>query len=270
VGVGIVLSSSGAVVASIAAARDVAFGAYVLRDGAIRSALVEAARDGANVAVTLAADPYADANGELGRENARTAAVLQQAGARVTLSHAAVHLKAAVCDGVAYLDDRNWGPDGLVIRDDMAADVVRVRDALEGRDDGPADGIALGKRRALAEEAALIERSGDSRIVVATEAFGVGPVADAVLQRAERGAATTLIVDRRELDRGGATFLRRFARLGVDVKTSVADEKFVLAGDVAWVGSANATSAHGVRGDQSDWGLITADPQILSALRAKC
>jgi hypothetical protein len=179
-------------------------------------------------------------------------------------------LKAAVCDGVAYLDDRNWGRDGVVVRDDADGDVRRIRDALAGRDDGGAEGVALGKARALAEEAAFIDRAGDERVVVATEAFGVGPIADALVRRAARGAATVLVVDARELDRGGATLLRRLRGFGVEVKASVADEKFVLAGDAAWVGSANATSVRGERGDQSDWGLITRDRAIVAALRSRC
>ena len=63
------------------------------------------------------------------------------------------HLKAAVCDGVAYLDDRNWtkrGPE-IVIADDAPDDVALVRDALAGarrcrRDSGDAQRRRAGAR----------------------------------------------------------------------------------------------------------------------------
>ncbi|MDB5029028.1 MAG: hypothetical protein JWO66_2717, partial [Candidatus Eremiobacteraeota bacterium] len=118
------LSSVPDVLARIAAARDVAFGAYFLPRGPMRDALAGAAQRGAHVAVTLQADPYRNPFGA--RCNADAARLLRDAGAAVTLlpsDRAPFHLKAAVCDGVAYLDDRNWtlrGPE-IVVKDDAQA-----------------------------------------------------------------------------------------------------------------------------------------------------
>jgi phosphatidylserine/phosphatidylglycerophosphate/cardiolipin synthase-like enzyme len=268
--VGITLSSSSAVAAAIRAAHDVALGAYILGDRQIVGALVDAARGGAHVAVTLQADPYDDSRGGMARLNADAARVLREAGASVTLLPRSVrpfHLKAAVCDGVAFLDDRNWARDGVVLRDDDAADVVRVRDALAGRDDGDADGVALGKACALREEAALIGDAPDAPLVVATESFGPGPIATAIERRAERGAPTTLVVDTRAVRARGHALLSRLARDGVTVKASVAHEKYVLAGDAVWIGSANATYAGGELAGETDWGLVARDPALVAALR---
>src|ERR1700727_3061578 len=108
-GVGLLLSSVRDVVARIGSARDVAFGSYVLAPGAMRDALLGAARRGAAGAVTLKADPYRNPDGR--RDNRAAVRLLEAAGAGVTLlrsARAPFHLQAAVCDGVAYLDDRNW------------------------------------------------------------------------------------------------------------------------------------------------------------------
>jgi hypothetical protein len=155
------------------------------------------------------------------------------------------------------------------LRDDDGRDVVRVRDALAGRDDGDADGVALGKARALSAEAALIDAAGDEPIVVASEAFGDGPVASAVERRARSGAPTTLVVDARELHARGRALVRGLARMGVTVEKSDANEKYVLAGDAVWVGSANATWAGGELADQADWGFIARDPPLVAALRRR-
>ncbi|HEY0613859.1 MAG TPA: phospholipase D-like domain-containing protein, partial [Candidatus Elarobacter sp.] len=112
------LSSVPAMLARVASSREVAFGAYFLPPNAVREALVSAAGRGAQVAVTLQADPYRNPHGA--RFNADAARALRAAGARVTLlpsASAPFHVKAAVCDGVAFLDDRNWtarGPEIVV------------------------------------------------------------------------------------------------------------------------------------------------------------
>lgn len=270
---GIALSSAAAAAAHVRAAHTVAFGAYILKPGAMRDALVAAARSGANVTVTLQADPYDD-DGTLKEMNADAARALRAAGAHVALvehEREPFHLKAAVCDGVAFLDDRNWPPDdegGLVVRDDDPRDVALVQRALDGMPDwGPV--LATRKDAALRREASLIRRAGDAPLVASTESFGGGSVEIALRERARRGLPTTLIVDAKELKPATKTLLRELQSDGVVVKESDADEKFVLAGDAAWIGSANATYAGGSGGRQTDWGLITRDPAVLAALRAK-
>ena len=238
----------------------------------MRDALVEAARRGASVRVTLQRDPYGDADGSEAAANARTAAELRRAGASVTLLARDVlpfHLKAAVCDGVAYLDDRNWPHDGgIVLADDDPRDVALVRAALGGTggDDGA---LATRKDAALAREAALIDAAPlDAPLVASSESFGAGQIADALRRRAARGGATTLLLEERELDPRRRAVVDALERAGVRVRNDDAGEKFVLAGDRAWIGSANATYAGGERADQIEWGVITAAPAVLDALRA--
>jgi len=266
------VSSRAEAISRIAGARDVDFGAYVLRDGAMRDALVAAARRGAAVRVTLQRDPYADDDGSEAAANAAAAAQLRAAGATVTLlarDRVPFHCKALICDGVAFLDDRNWPQSGgLVVRDDDGRDVRLVRAALrgEGGDDGV---LATRKDAALAREVALIDTTPPATpLLVASEAFGRGPVAEALFRRAARGGTSTLIVDERELDPKRRRVVEALARAGVQVRNDDADEKFVLAGDRAWIGSANATYAGGERADQIEWGLVTAAPGLIDAVRA--
>lgn len=263
------LSSSTAVVARLSEARDIAFGAYLLADGAMRRALIDAARRGAHVTVTLQADPYRNEGGA--RCNAGAARELRAAGAEVQLvpsATTAFHLKALVADGVAYLDDRNWPRDrGVVVQDDDARDVALVRDALRGHggDDGT---LATRKDAALREAQALIDAAPDAApVVVATESFGSGPVSAAIRRRAARGAPVTLLVDERRLTPRARALVDGLAQLGVRVRNSDADEKFVLAGDAGWIGSANATESYAERGDQIEWSLVTRDSALLGALR---
>lgn len=263
------LASSGAAIARIAQAHDVAFGSYLLADGAMRHALIAAAHRGAHVVVTLQSDPYHNDAGE--RINAGAARALRAAGAEVHLLSSAAtafHLKALVADGVAFLDDRNWPrAGGIAIEDDDARDVALVRDALAGHggDDGA---LATRKDAAVRDEAAVIDAASDATpVVVATESFAAGPVSAAMRRRAERGAQVTLIVDPRRLTAHERTLVDALAKLGVHTRTSAADEKFVLAGDAGWVGSANATQTYAQDGDQIEWGLTTRDPALLGALR---
>ena len=269
---GLTLSSCAAAVARIGRAREIAFGAYVLRDGAMREALLAAARRGASVRVTLQRDPYGDQNGGEAAANAAAAAALRAAGARVRLLSrraAPFHLKAVVCDGVAFLDDRNWPLDGgLVVADDDARDVALIAAALRGSggDDGA---LSTRKDAALEREAALIAATPlDAPLVVGSESFGAGPVANALFERARSGGASTLVIDPCDVDRRRAGVLHALSRAGVHVRNSVAGEKFVLAGDRAWIGSANATYAGGERADQIEWGVVTSAPALLDAVRA--
>ncbi|HTJ25615.1 MAG TPA: hypothetical protein VMA36_05550 [Candidatus Limnocylindria bacterium] len=262
------LTSSSEVAARIAGARAVAFGSYVVPP-AMCGALIAAARRGAYVTVTLEAAPYDDPDGDLARRNAATARSLRDAGAQVRLlgrDEPAFHLKAAVCDGVAYLDDRNWRTQGdTIVRDDDGEDVSLVRAALEGRGGGD-DTLATRKDLALAREAALIDAARGVPVVVATESFGAGTISAALLRHAAAGAPTTLFVAPHGANRA---FLARLARAGVTVRTANANEKFALAGDAVWLGSANATYAGGAFGDQTDWGLVARDPALVAAIRAR-
>jgi hypothetical protein len=266
--VGPALASSSDVVTGIAGAHEIAFGSYLV-PRALRDALIAAAHRGAHVAVTIEAAPYNDATGCLARFNAATADALREAGADVRLlsrDQVAFHLKAAVCDGVAYLDDRNWPARGdTIVRDDDPRDVAVVRAALDGHG-GSDDALATRKDLALQREADLIDAARGAPVVVATESFGAGTISAALRRHAANGDPTTLIVAR---GKANASVLAGLARAGVTVKIGVAAEKFALAGDAVWLGSANATYAGGEFGEQTDWGLVSRDPALIAEIGAR-
>lgn len=266
------LSSVPDVLTRIASARDVAFGSYFLPQGAVREALAGAARRGAHVSVTLQADPYRNPFG--GRCNAEAARELRAAGAGVSLlpsDRAPFHLKAAVCDGVAYLDDRNWtkrGPE-LVVADDDPPDVALVRDALAGHG-GSDPALATRKDAALAREIELIDGARDAPVVVETERVSTSPLTRALQRHARSGAPTTLIVARaRRRSSREATAIKQLAADGVVVRTGGSNQKLALAGDAVWIGSGNATGASGRNAAQLEWGMLTRDAAIVGAVAAE-
>jgi hypothetical protein len=267
-------------VRALGSAHHVALTAYTLREGAVRDALVAAARRGADVRVRLERDPIDDADRSLHRANDATVAAIRAAGGEASLTapgEPVLHLKAAVVDGEAWLDDRNWAGAGSerVLHDSDPDDVATVRAAVDG---GPAgDGhLATSKAAALRLETDVIGRAGAAPLAVESESFGSGPIYNALLHRARAHEPTRLIVAARELvespgGREGAR-LRRLAELGVDVRVGDPaqgdlDEKLAVAGGDAWVGSANATDSHGVFGTQRDWGMATRAPAVVDDLR---
>jgi phosphatidylserine/phosphatidylglycerophosphate/cardiolipin synthase-like enzyme len=265
------LSSVADVIARIGTARDVAFGSYFLPQGPMRDALAGAARRGAHVAVTLQADPYRNPHGR--RDNREAARLLTAAGAEVSLlrsARAPFHLKAAVCDGTAYLDDRNWtahGPE-MVIADDDPSDVSIVRDAVREARPAADATIALRKDEALRRELLLVEAAGDAPVVVETERVRESPLTAALRARARAGAPTTLIVGRtRHHPRAERRALRALASDGVVIREGGTNQKLALAGGAAWIGSGNATGAGGRSARQVEWGLVTRDAALVGAVR---
>ena len=268
------LSSVPRVLAHVASARDVAFGAYFLSPhSAAAGALLSAARGGAHVAVTLQADPYRNPYGA--KDNAAVARELRAAGADVRLlpsAEAPFHLKAAVCDGVAYVDDRNWtkrGPE-IVLRDDDPRDVARVRDALTGTGGGESAeaGVATRKDDALRRELELVEHAGTDPVIVETERVATSPLTRALERRALAGEPTTMIVGRaKHHSRTEAHAITEMRHDGVDVRAGGTNEKLALAGDTAWIGSVNATGVSGRNAGQLEWGTLTRDPTIVGVVR---
>ncbi|GAC1549875.1 MAG: hypothetical protein NVS3B16_23870 [Vulcanimicrobiaceae bacterium] len=183
-------------------------------------------------------------------------------GACVRLSEPgepAVHLKAAVVDGRAFLDDRNWPADGratVVEIDDVRA-VRAIADAIDGHPRADAN-LALQKSAALALEAATIASAPGDRVDVATESFGSSVVSAALCARARAGAAVRVTVDSHALagDAHGRerAAIARLTACGVTVRAAATAQKFAVAGDRVWVGSANATAAGGA---MLDWGVAT-------------
>ena len=135
-GTTVALSSSDEVVRAVQQGRDVGFTAYTLRPGRFAAGLEAAAGRGAHVRVVLEAHPYDGGTGELARANAEMVSELRSHGVAAELhdaGKASLHMKAAVVDGVAFLDDRNWPDDGrdtivrTADRDDVAAIAQRDR-----------------------------------------------------------------------------------------------------------------------------------------------
>ena len=270
-GVTLSLSSVADVLARIGSAHDVAFGSYLLGRGPVRDALAGAARRGAHVDVTLQADPYRNEHGT--RANADAARVLRGAGATVSLlarDVAPFHIKAAVCDGVAYLDDRNFtqrGPE-IVVADDDPRDVTLVRDALAGR--GGADAtLATRKDEGLRRELALVDGARGEPVTVETERVGSSPLTAALRRHARSGAPATLVIGRAtHLSARERGTIARLEADGVAVRRTGTNEKLALAGDAAWLGSVNATGAFGRGAGQLEWGMVTRVPALVGAVRA--
>ena len=228
---------------------------------------LEAACDrGARVDVVLDGTPYRSGSA-IAAANAGSARELAGHGATVRLTTAdepALHLKAAVVDGTAYLDDRNWANgdrDTIVALDDPAA-VATIGAAFDGRatKSGP---LVTDKAAAVALEAATISAASGDRIDVETEAFGATVVSKALALRAAQGAHLRLLVSAAELRGPGAprerAALAKLAAAGVAIRTTASTEKLCSAGDSAWVGSANATFSPQ---PTLDWGYRSEDPVL--------
>jgi hypothetical protein len=254
-------------------ARDIAFGTYFLPPGTVRNALAEAAQRGAHVAVTVQSAPFADKGGARERMTAGSAKLLRDAGAQVTLldsRQVPFHLKAAIVDGVAYLDNRNWTKDGreVVLADDDPKDVALVAQALAGH--GRANPtLATRKDDALARELAVIGRSRDAAVVLETETLGATRLSTALYRHAKGGAPTTLIVGRGSVrTTRQRNLLTKLRAAGVDVHEHGVNQKLALGNGIAWIGSANATATpHKKERAQIEWGLVTDDAALVGAVR---
>ena len=265
------LVSDAAFLAALGTARTVRFSAYVLNaETAVAHGLEGAAAHGARVDVVLDGAPFGERPGIV-RANAAASAALVRAGARVhqtTAGGPAMHLKAALIDGVAYLDDRNWASgerDTIVALDDPAA-VAAVASALDGRPVGSGS-LATEKRAALDLEAAAIHDAPGDRVDVETESFGATVVSKALAARAAHGTRVRLLVSEAEL-RGPAGLrerraLARLAAGGVVIEATANTEKLCVAGDEVWIGSANATFSPE---PSLDWGLRSRDPALVAGV----
>jgi hypothetical protein len=276
----IALTTAAGFIRTLDSAQNVALTAYTLHPGHVFDALEAAARRGAAVSVRLERDPLDDAAGTLHRANAAALAALRAAGAAAEATgpgEPVLHLKAAVVDGVAFLDDRNWAAGGAerIVRDTEPDDVAAVGAAV-ARGPGSDGHLATTKSGAQRLESDVIAGAGSAPLVVESESFGNGTIYNALLRRAKAHQPTRLIVAGREVaERGNRTeraHLAHLAALGVEVRVGDPrhgdlDEKLAVADRDAWVGSANATYARDADGAQRDWGLATRQPDIGAALR---
>jgi phosphatidylserine/phosphatidylglycerophosphate/cardiolipin synthase-like enzyme len=269
------------VLSAIARSRATLVSAYVLRPGKLLDALEAAARRGAHVTVRLEGRPYAGGDcaqqAQLAAENGAAVAQLRDAGADAAMvdtqdsNGPALHLKAAVCDGVAYLDDRNWPGDGqdTIVRDDFSRDVAAIEGALLHRYARPSKWFWTTKAQALRGEMRLLYGAQHAkRVDVESESFGPGSGTYGALKAlAAAGVQCRLLVSQRDVNAKTQAVLEDLQRLGVQVRAGDFDEKMaVVDGARAWTGSANATHPNG---DQVDWGLRTDSPDVVQALESR-
>jgi phosphatidylserine/phosphatidylglycerophosphate/cardiolipin synthase-like enzyme len=261
--------------AALAGARDVRLSAYVLgRASAVTRELEAAADRGARVAVRLDGAPASGSqrrDDRVARENAATVAALRAHGIDARLTDGSLydlHLKAAVVDGCAYLDDRNWTPTDSLITTRDAPDVACVEAAIAGSITQTPD-LAMTKAAAIAREAAFIAASPADRIDCASESFGATSVSKALAARAVAGSHVRLVVSSAALAPGASqerAALTRLAAAGVEIRVANEADKVCVGGQSAWVGSANATFSPGP--PMIDWGLTTNDAAIVRAAAA--
>jgi hypothetical protein len=230
------LVSTGDVISAIDRAKTVKLDAYVLgQGGGMLRALERAADRGADVRVALA-----DANAG----SASIVRELRGHGVRVlddpAVGAGSVHGKVAVVDYRAFYDDRNWrtsGGNDLIVETD-------IDDAFALRT----------KAQVLEDEAAFIRTSEGHEILAATESFGPGPVANALLERAQHGDDVRLLYNPNDNTRGRERVLASLRDAGVRIEESDDNHKYACAGDSAWIGSANATVTGGPTGMGLEWG----------------
>jgi hypothetical protein len=267
------LSGMGEFLAAVDRARSISLASYVLSAGPLVRALETAGDRGASVAVTLAADPVENDAKTLGEQNRSIAQELERHHVSVELATRQTHLKAAVVDGRAFLDDRNWADDrtrgdepSTVLVDTDPDDVRVVEAGIAGRAGSDAQ-LWMRKLDALDAEASLVQEAGGDRIEVESESFGFGAVERALETKARAGNDVRLIVCEREAERPReAAALRRLAAAGVQIRLSRFDEKIAVAGTQAWAGSANACV---YPPDMVDWGMRTGAFDVVDALRAR-
>jgi len=260
---------------AVAGAASVSLSAYVLaRTNPVVRALECAADRGAHVHVVLDGAPVgASRKGDDGivRTNAATVAELRRHGvdARLTAATTPVqHLKAAVVDGRAFLDDRNWTPSDDLVETGAATDVACVAAAIDGRPTSTAD-LAITKADAIAREANTIACGSAKELDCASESFGASVVSAALARKAAAGVHVRLIVSDRALRHGSPNerhALAKLAAAGVEIRAGASTDKLCINGSAAWLGSANATFSPPP--PMLDWGLSTTDPALVARAAA--
>lgn len=267
----IALSSTARMLTAVRSAHTITFSAYFLHPGAVVSALAAAKERGAQVAVRVDAAPFQETPG-MKAATLRALTELRAAGvdARAIKPDArgrGLHLKAAVLDGVAYLDDCNWNTADTVVRDENPAHVRAIRRAMSGQAPDRVGSLVLDKAAALRDEASVLSRA--KRVVdVETESVGVSCVSGELRRLATAGVHCRLLVsDQCARDSIEQKRIASLEAAGVQVRAVRANEKLAVCGDRGWVGSADATCAYR-SDDYIDWGISTRDPKIVRALRA--
>lgn len=271
--------TTGQVLSAIGRAHTVLLSAYVLRPGELLDALEAAARRGARVTVRLEGRPYAgndtDEASRLAAQNQEAAGELRAAGGDAALVDTGdadgppLHLKAAVCDGVAFVDDRNWPDDGAdtILRDDFRGDVAAIEGALLHQSAPAPKWFWTTKAQALAGETRLLYGAQQARTVdVESESFGRDGAYGALKTLAAEGVQCRLLVSARDVNAKSEQALEELRHDGVHVRVGDFDEKMAIVDNArAWTGSANATYGYP---RQLDWGVRTDAPQVVRALES--
>lgn len=271
------VSSTPEMLTAMHTARHVTFAAYFLKRGSIVEGLKQAAKRGAHVEVRLDGALYGG-TARWSAESRTVARALRRSGADVKFLHRdkhdgpGVHIKAAVCDHAAFLDDCNWARGGdTVMRDDTPAHLRAIRGAVLRREGCGIGALALTKYAALkAESAALRCGSRAGTVEVETEELGASAVSRTLRELLARHVHCRVLVSEWAFKNGdhrthdAALSLQK---AGADVRMTKASEKLTIAGARAWVGSANASSPY-YNGGDIDWSLATADPHIIRSLKA--
>jgi phosphatidylserine/phosphatidylglycerophosphate/cardiolipin synthase-like enzyme len=263
--------------AALKKAHKVTFSSYFLKPGAVEDGLIAAAKRHADVQVRLDGNLYGGSRVRE-RDNRAAVAALEKAGAHVKLVHLndndgpAMHIKAAVCDGAAFLDDCNWtrGRDAIV-RDDTRSHVRAVRDAILGRTAARAGHLSLTKIDSLRAEAVALRTRPSREVDVETEYLGASTQVSSVLHALlAKHVRCRVLVSERAFNESSNTAAqaRKLAQAGADVRVVAASDKLAVSGSHAWIGSANATSPFPRPGDL-EWSLSSTDPHLVHALRAR-
>src|SRR5208282_4925405 len=161
------LSGTDELYAAIGSARSISLASYILYPGRLVEALEAAGDRGAEVSVRVEINPL-DPSGSLAATNLKVAEELR--AHRVAVELTQTHLKAAVIDGEAFLDDRNWAEHGpsTLIADSDPDDVGVIRAGIEGKAASDAH-LWTRKGDALDAEAKLLQEAGSERIEVESE-----------------------------------------------------------------------------------------------------
>lgn len=266
------LSSTARMLASLRSASKVTFSSYFLKPGPVVDALLEAAaRPHSAVHVRLEANLFGGSK-SMDPENQDAFCLLKDAGIDVQLvEEPDLHMKAAVCDGVAFLDDRNWNTHGdTIVRDDTRSHVKALRDAILQRDSAAPGNLRLTKTGALYAEAHMLRAKHVREVDVETEFLGGSPVSKALRDLRAKNVRCRVLISAQAYKRGGPTShaAHSLAKIGVDVRIAKANEKLAVAGTHAWVGSANASSTHPFP-DAVEWSLTTPNPHVVRGIRAR-
>ena len=254
---------------ALAQAQTVNLTAYTLGHGKTEQALIAAAAHGARIRVRLAGTVFDDPHGGLALHNAHECANLRAHGIDAGPTDApATHMKAAIIDGQAYFDDRNWcNQSDLIIRSDTESDLAATAAILAGQAGAStSDGLALTKGDAIHAEAGLL---ADPQASIFLETESLGPSVITTLLKAAAPHTQVRVLLTRAIDHASVRIEHEIAALqacGVQICTTETNDKFCIVGEQAWVGSANATGGDPA---MSDWGIVLHGSADVMRLRER-